>query len=245
MNEILNIAICEDTLEEEKKLISILKASKIENNTEVFHSGEELIENFQVDKFDLLLLDIYMTGITGVDAATKIRKIDEDIPIAFITTSKDFALESYRLNALKYIEKPFKKKDVEDILKLAIMKKVNVPSLVITKNKQIEKIPFSKISYLEQQNHHLNLVLKDGEVLTFYDKLADYLPQLEGQDFFLSHKSFAVNLTAVRFLNSELRCFVMDNGRSVPIRRETMSKAKKALEDYLFSKIREDMNEEE
>ena len=234
----LNIAICEDTHSEEEKLLALLHKSSIPTSCTVFTSGEALLEAYRPQAFDLLLMDIYMGGITGVETITKIREIDGEVPVAFITTSTDHTLESYRLSALKYIEKPFKQKDIEDILKLAMLKKSNAPSLMIQRNGNMEKIPFCQILYLEQQTHQLNVYLKNGETALFYEKLSALLPQLAGQDFFHSHKSFAANLSFVRYIDTELKCFVMQNGKNIPIRRESMGKAKKALESFLFHKTR-------
>ncbi|MEG0895245.1 MAG: LytTR family DNA-binding domain-containing protein, partial [Oscillospiraceae bacterium] len=128
--------------------------------------------------------------------------------------------------------------DVEEILKLAQLKKSNVPALMIKRNGKAEKIPFSQIFYLEQQTHQLNIYLKNGDTVHIYEKLSALLPQLAEQDFFSPHKSFSVNLSFVRFIDMELKCFVMQNNKNVPIRRESMAKAKKALENFLFHKTR-------
>ena len=236
--EPLKIAICEDTHSEEEKLLAILNKSDIPTSSTVFTSGEALLKAYEPQAFDLLLMDIYMGGITGVETVSKIREIDEDIPVAFITTSTDHTLESYRLSALKYIEKPFKQKDVEEILTLAQLKKSNVPALIIKRNGIAEKIPFSQILYLEQQTHQVNVYLKNKDTVKIYEKLSVLLPQLEEQNFFSPHKSFSVNISFVRFIDMELKCFVMQNNKNVPIRRESMAKAKKALENFLFNKTR-------
>ena len=238
MYEPLKIAICEDTKSEEEQLLSILNQITIPTECTIFQCGENLLKTYRPQKFDLLLMDIYMDGMTGVEAISKIREIDEAIPVAFITTSTDHALESYRLSALKYIEKPFQIKDIEDILQLAKMKKENAPCLTIHKNGKLEKIRFSHILYLEQQRHQLNIYLQNGETVQIYEKLSALLPQLEEQHFFSSHKSFSVNLSYIQFIDKELRCFMMQNGKNVPIRRETLGKAQKALENYLFNQTR-------
>ena len=75
-------------------------------------------------------------------------------------------------------------------------------------------------------------------MIEVYEKLQNLLPQLEEQPFFHPHKSFTVNLICVEYIDNELRCFHMQNGKNVPIRRETLGKAKKALETYLFDRTR-------
>ena len=239
MEDPLKIAICEDTKEDEQKLLEILKTCSIPSNCVVFRSGEELLQNYKPETFDLLLSDIYMNGMSGIDAVKKIREIDEDIPVAFITTSTEHTLESYRLSALKYIEKPFSQKEIEDILKLAEMNRMNAPSLTVGKNGKFERIPFSHILYIEQQTHRLFIYLKNGSFEDVYEKLSNILPQLEEAEFFQPHKSFSVNLNFVKSINTELKCFVMQDDKNVPICREKMGKAKKELESFLFRKTRE------
>ena len=238
MKEALRIAICEDTKKDEDLLLQLLEKNCIPTVCTVFHSGEELVEAYCPQDYDLILTDIYMNGITGIDAVTKIREIDEDVPVAFVTTSTDFALESYRLSALKYIEKPYTEKDIDIILRLAQLEKDNVPSLTIHKNRQEEKIPFSQILYLEQHTHLLTIYLKNGSSVEIYEKLSTFIPELTEQGFVSPHKSFSVNLSFVDYIDTEFKCFVMQNGKNIPIRRESMGKAKKALEDFLFSRTR-------
>lgn len=245
MEKPLRVAVCEDTECEEKKLLSVLSKAEIPTECAVFRSGEELVEGYKPNTFDLLLVDIYMGGMTGVDAVAKIRELDASVPVAFVTTSTDHALASYRLAALRYIEKPYGQKDIDDILRLAKMERDNAPGLVVRRNGREEKIRFSEIVYLEQQTHLVNIYLRDGRdgsdgcpSAQVYAKLSDLFPQFEGQPFFSPHKSFLANLACVRYIDAELKCFAMCNGKNVPIRRETMGKAKKALGDFLFGKTR-------
>ena len=238
MDEILRIAICEDTPAEEEHLLELLNASETPNQYEVFHSAEDLLAGYKPHRYDLLLMDIYMGGMTGVDAVTKIREVDREVSVAFVPTSKDFALESYRLSALKYIEKPYRREEVEETLQLALMKKINAPALHIFRNGKEERLSFDEVVFLEAQIRQLSIYLVGGEVLQVYEKLSHLTPQLERHHFFSPHSSFCVNLAHVRYIDSELRCFLMDNGKNVPIRRESMGRAKRALEAFLFQETR-------
>lgn len=84
----------------------------------------------------------------------------------------------------------------------------------------------------------VNIHLKDGTVKTVYEKLSSIAKRLEGQPFFQTHKSFLVHLAFVGHIDTDLRCFVMTDGKNVPIRRELMGKAKRAWEDNLFARTR-------
>lgn len=238
--EPLNLAICDDLPEERKALLALLEQAPIATNCTQFGSSEELLEAFRPGKFDLLLMDIYMDGMTGVEAVQKIREMDESIPIAFTTTSTEHTLESYRLSVLKYLEKPVRQKDINDLLHLVKLQRDRAPQLAIRQNGAAQRLLLSELFYLEQKAHHVFLYRRDGGTLQLYGKLSDLLPQLEGQPFFCPHKSYCVNLAFVRGINEEYQCYKMSDGKNVPISRTNRAKAKRAWEDYLFARTRGD-----
>lgn len=242
--EPLRIAVCEDSTEEQKKLLSILEQSEIPTETATFANGEDFLKDYRQGKYDLLLMDIYMGGITGIEVVTEIRKTDETLIVAFITTSTDHTLAGYRLNVVKYIEKPVKEKSVLELLTFAQLKKENTPRLHLKKDGKDLSQPFERILYVEQREHTLYLYLTGGDVLQVNGKLNNIEPQFAGQEglppqpFFRCHKSYLVNLSHVAELDKWLMVFIMSEGGAVHIRRESMGKAKKAYEAYLFAAAR-------
>lgn len=125
--EPLRLAICDDLPEEREALLALLEQAPIATVCAQFASSEELLEAFRPGGFELLLMDIYMDGMTGVEAVRKIREMDETIPIAFTTTSTEHTLESYRLSVLKYLEKPVRQKDINDLLHLVKLQRGQRP----------------------------------------------------------------------------------------------------------------------
>ena len=238
--EPIRVAICDDLPGERDTLLDLLDRSPVETKSTLFGSGEEVLEAFRPGKFDLLLMDIYMDGMTGVEAVQKIREMDKAIPIAFTTTSTEHTLESYRLSVLKYLEKPVRQKDIDDLLRLVKLQKDSAPRLAIQQNGKTQKLPLSELMVLEQQGHHVVLSLKGGSTIQLYGKLSDLLPQLEGQPFFCTHKSYCVNLAFVRRINEEYQCYKMSDGKNVPISRANRAGARRAWEDYLFARTRGD-----
>ena len=236
--EPIRVAICDDLPCERDTLLDLLDRSPVETKSTQFGSGEELLEAFSPNTFDLLLMDIYMDGMTGVEAVQKIREMDKAIPIAFTTTSTDHTLESYRLSVLKYLEKPVQQKEIDDLLRLVKLQKDSAPRLAIQQNGKTQKLPLSELMVLEQQGHHVLLSLKGGSTIQLYGKLSDLLPQLEGQPFFCPHKSYCVSVAFVRGINEEYQCYDMADGKKVPISRPNRAKAKRAWEDYLFARTR-------
>ena len=141
--EPIRVAICDDLPGERDTLLDLLDRSPVETKSTLFGSGEEVLEAFRPGKFDLLLMDIYMDGMTGVEAVQKIREMDKAIPIAFTTTSTDHTLESYRLSVLKYLEKPVRQKDINDLLRLVKLQRDSAPRLAIRQNGKTQKLPLS------------------------------------------------------------------------------------------------------
>lgn len=241
--ESLRIAVCEDNPEEQKRLLAMIEAVGISASCTVFDSGEAFLQAYIAGKYDLIFMDIYMAEMTGIETVTVIRQIDEHVPIAFVTTSTDHTLESYRLEALKYIEKPVKEKAVRELLKLAQMKKEIFPHLNLKVGGKEISVSFERILYVEQKAHTLYLFLTGGEVLLANEKLDNVEKLFAEQPFFRCHKSYLVNLSCVKALDTELMVFAMKEGKNVHIRRESMGKAKKVFQTYLFGQARRMGNE--
>lgn len=70
-----------------------------------FPSGEFFLQTWQPGTFELIILDIFMDRLTGMDVAREIRKSDREVRLVFSTTSNEFASESYEVNACYYIRK--------------------------------------------------------------------------------------------------------------------------------------------
>ncbi|HBF5972103.1 TPA: response regulator, partial [Clostridioides difficile] len=107
----IKIAICEDEKEQQellKRYINqIFDALSVKCRLEVFNSGEELLEGYSKDT-DVLLLDIQMGQINGIDTARKVRVLDDKVEIIFITALIEYALEGYEVRAYRYLIKPVK-----------------------------------------------------------------------------------------------------------------------------------------
>ena len=99
----MNIAIIDDisTDAEALKNIAVSYFEKKQIRAEICHffSAEEFFEDYQPGKFQILFLDIYMDGMTGMEAARRIRRQSDNCILVFVTTSSDFAVESYDVGA--------------------------------------------------------------------------------------------------------------------------------------------------
>ena len=230
--EELKIAICEDDQVEQVRLVSILNQSNISTTYTIFNSGEALLRSYRVDDYDLILMDIYMVGITGVEAVKKIRCLDKNIFIAFITSSKEHALESYDLHVYEYFLKPINAEKFLKFLDFVQSQKYNVPKLDIKINGKDVCLPFRDIIYIEQEAHIVCVYLQNGEVFRAKHSLDNLMEQFDNTVFFRCHASFIVNLKWVKKINHTRMVFEMKNGNFAYIRRNDVGKAQKAFHGY-------------
>lgn len=238
MDTPLKIAICEDTPADTDLLLSHLREIGIVTEIEAFSSGEALLSAFLPGKYDLIFLDIYMVGIKGVDVAAQIRKSDRTVTLVFITTSKEHALESYRLKAASYLEKPVKLEDVREVLELVLVKRDSAAYITLLIEGENRKIPLEGILFFENQNHAVMIHTQSGVFRTSQTVKLNYIESMLPDSFFRCHHSFIVNLQAIGSVDKELKVFTMQDGSRVHIRYQSLNKAVQAYESCLFQSVR-------
>ena len=177
-----------------------------------------------------------MEDITGVDTARAIRKIDEDVKLIFITTSNEFASESYEVKAEDYLIKPFNKERLEKTLeRLVIKKKKEDKILKFSENKVVH---VDSIAYTTFSGHYVTIYLKDETSIQVrctqknFEKQIEHFPQLIS-----SFKGITVNLAQVDNIESDR--FKMKNGSFVPISRRKYAEIKKAYTRFLIEALKE------
>lgn len=235
----MHIAVCDDNFDELSRIASLLedycRTREGSITYESFHSAMELLETIKVRPFDLLLLDILMPGITGIEAARELRRSDSNIPIIFLTSSREYAVESYRVSAEDYIMKPAQKDEIFPILDRQLVRLTQEDAyLTLKTGNGIVKLPFSQIVYVEVINRSVQFILTDGEIRKAYGYLTDYETDLlSDHHFYKPHRSYVVNLSHVTELNK--KGFTTKDGKTVPVARDTFPKAKAAYMKYLLS----------
>ena len=130
----------------------------------VFYDGAEILENY-APKYDLILLDIEMPKMNGMDAAEKIREVDEDVVLMFITNMAQYAIRGYSVGALDFVMKPITYYTFSMKIKRALkrVQKKELPSILITLPDGVKKLEVRQIYYLEVQNRMLHYYTDEGE----------------------------------------------------------------------------------
>ena len=182
-----------------------------------FPSAEAFLFAYSEDKdFDILLLDIEMGTINGVELAKTVRKENDAMQMIFITGFPDFIAEGYEVSAVHYLMKPVDRDKLFSALDRAAANLEKAERrLRVTFERRTDYVPFSKILYLEAQKQYVRIVT-EGEEYRMKASLAETAAQLD-EYFFPCQRSFIVNLRHVaRILPDRV---VLKNGAEVPISR--------------------------
>jgi len=116
----MNIAVVDDLAVGRETLVNYLNEYFSERNMNVtisdFSDAESFVTQFENNKYNMIFFDIYMPGMSGIEAASTVRKTDSSVEIIFLSTSNNFACESYSVNAFCYLVKPITKDAVESLM---------------------------------------------------------------------------------------------------------------------------------
>lgn len=230
MNE-LRVAIVEDNATSAKMLSYHIEHWREPAVVEKFSSAEEFFDNFWAYKYGLIFMDIYMDGMSGVEAVERIRKYDNVTPIAFTTTSPDFTMDGYRLGVMRYLEKPVEKEAVYSMLEMALVFRTNPTGPSLSFQKGMVNLLVAGMLFLEQVGGEMLVHMADGREVTVKGKLDEFEEILVKQGFFRSHKGFLVNMHYVTGIDRELLVYNMRDGSMAGIRRESLKAAREAWEE--------------
>ena len=228
----INIAICEDEKEIAcglyKKLKNYFQQEKEEVSIFVFLGGEELLK--QKQQFDIVLMDIKMNHLDGIQTAQRLKEQNDHCYIVFITAFKEYVFEAFDVEAYHYLLKPVEEKKLFSILnkiKLKLQQNLN-QMLLVKKNYSYYKIDFKDIFYFEVIDRKIYIHTVNG-VFDYYEKM-DILQKQLNYDFFRCHRSYIVHLSFVK--GYENHYALMDNGEKIPVSKSFQADFSKRLIYY-------------
>lgn len=237
---VIRIAICDDSptfLQQTKSMIDQWNISAIQNiTTELFEDGDALLSAHARMPFDIVLLDIVMPLLNGLDTARELRQKDKNVKIIFLTSSAEFALESYTVKASNYLLKPLDSNRFFACLDDVVAEVHDNTKCIIVKGLDAtHRIPISDINYIESQLKHIIFFLTDHRTITSLDPFYVYEDLLTLDDgFFKCHRSYIVNIHHIdNYSHAEI---VMRSGQHIPISRSFQKSFEPAYFRVIFGK---------
>lgn len=236
----LNVAICDDeipALQEYGDLVAEFMAQKgMEFRVHKYPSGERLLDSRQ--DFDILLLDIRMAGMNGMETARRFRERQQNCRLVFITALREYVFEAFQVEASDYLVKPVRREALFAVLE-RIAQKLQTGTdrcLLLRKGPEIYRIPYAEIRYAEARNHTVVLYTAHGE-----EAWGEKIERLETElnrdgDFFRCHRSYVVHLRYVR--SCEETVVRLTNGEMLPLAKRRRQEFIQALLRFQRKELR-------
>ena len=237
----IKIAFCDDDMEVLHQMNELLDRYRVEWNEDItyaaFQSPFELLTEIEKGiRPDILFLDVVMPGQNGMDVAKEIRQYDTNMKIVFLTSSPEFAVESYSVGAYFYQLKPIWEESFFRLMDavLAECEKKKKNSLILRSKDGITRIDLQQLEYCEVLGRKLLFHLENGAVLESAGSLDDLAGQLmQYSNFFRPHRSFLVNMEYIQNISS--RSIKMVNDAEIPIPHGKCSEIKNTYMEYAFN----------
>ena len=204
-----------------------------------FDSGESFLAAEKKQRFTAAFLDIYMDGMSGMEAAKELRKTDTNCLLIFTTTSADHALEGFQVRALHYLVKPFSESELSALLDEMLAKLPRPePFLAVKVGGSDVRLFYRDMICAEHFAHMINIHTTAGKTLATRQSFKVFTePLRKDARFFVCGRGVIVNLEhAADFQDA---AFCMTDGSRVYVSQELRKSARQAFMEFLLQKGRE------
>ena len=228
----IRIAIADDDAAFLAKIEKYIQKYQKENGEDIqltaFSDAKELIEYSPV--YDIVILDIEMPGMNGMEAAEKIRQADEDVVLMFITNMIQYAIRGYSVGALDFVMKPVNYYTFSLKLTRAIGRIQKIEKEILLKQQDsVKKVPVEEIYYVEIQNRMLYYHTSEGEYVV-RGTIKNALDMLSPYHFVKCNHWYIVNLKYVTEVRDST---VIVAGKELEISQRKKNAFLNALMDYV------------
>lgn len=236
------IYICDDQQEETTALQTCLTqaAAELPANCKInaYSSGEALMNAVEKGaRPSLVILDVYMEGMSGIETGRRLRALLPDLPLAFLTSSREFAVDAFELNALHYIVKPVTVETARALLaRLPVLPGKSDRMLELPVQGETVQFSLTEISKIVSKRR--------GVEIHFLGRSAAWLPcqfqEVEARlseepDFLLLSRGCIVNLNNVQGIDVDI-CF-LKTGEQLPVSRRERLNVQNRYSDFLFRRL--------
>lgn len=235
----LRVAICDDSKADLQILQNYLTELSATLTLEVttFNNGIDLVRDYKLkSQYDLVILDMMMQPVNGMEAAWKIREIDEEVNLVIVTATIEYAIEGYKVNASRYIVKPIDKKEFFNTIKniAAHMEKKKEAAFSFPSKNGLTKLLLEDIYYFESDIRTIRVVCKT-ETYLFTGKISTIEEQISSKGFMRIHKSFIANLKHIQNIFKD--SVTLDNQDVIPLSKHRHKQVQQRLLDYMEEEL--------
>ena len=235
----MKILLCEDNPADLEKAREQIEAAAEtypeESMLEICQTAEACRAYLKSEVPDLVFMDIFMAETSGVDLAREIRSLSTDAKIVFLTSSNEFAAESYEVGAMDYILKPPTQSQVKKVFENYMKTQKSQRRYILVKRGRDEvRIEEAGILYVRTIGNETSIHTKTGVIRAYYP-LREIEKQLDVSRFLKVRKGLITSMDYIESIEGDY-C-VLKNGEEYAISRKNKSENRKKFYDYQFSQI--------
>ena len=238
----IHIAICDDSKQERHILAALFKRYQELHATplqiHIFQNGFSLLDAIdQGKRFDITILDILMPGENGIEIARNIRASGTDTEIIFLTSSPEYAVDSYEVKAQNYLLKPVTEEkffaSIDSIL-AELDEKDTASFISYTTEKQYSRIRVSSLVYGEVTHRTITLHLADQTMISAVMTFTEFQDILKAYpDFIYPHRSYAVNMNYIQYVTKS--DIILTDGQKIPLSRNNYTKISEQFLNFAYT----------
>lgn len=230
----IRIAIVEDEADVREQLAGYVERYSRQYGTvfqvQTFADGDELLEDYR-PVYDIIFLDVQMRRLDGMSTAERLRQLDADVILIFITNMAQFAIQGYAVDAMDYVLKPVPYFAFSQELQKAVrrLEKRAKTYLTVPVEGGLRRVGVHSIYYLESEAHKVHIYTENGDFITS-GALKEFEKKLEGQNFARCNSGYLVNLAQVTGVQQSV---AQVGPYSLQISRPKKKLFMEALTDYI------------
>ncbi len=238
----IHIAICDDSKQERQILAALFKRYQELHATplqiHIFQNGFSLLDAIdQGKRFDITILDILMPGENGIEIARNIRASGTDTEIIFLTSSPEYAVDSYEVKAQNYLLKPVTEEKFFasiDFILAELDEKDTASFIIYTTEKQYSRIRVSSLVYGEVTHRTITLHLADQTMISAVMTFTEFQDILKAYpDFIYPHRSYAVNMNYIQYVTKS--DIILTDGQKIPLSRNNYTKISEQFLNFAYT----------
>lgn len=243
----MKILICDDESIFASRLRQTISSIVVdmEGNVEiiVYRSPNKLLE--ESIKFDLLFLDIEMSELDGISVAKILREKNEEGKIVFVTSHQELVREGYKVQAFRYLYKPYEEREIREIL--MVMKEeledIKGITMEVGEKRKCTKEFFLYKDIIALESIGNGVVIYTGKAYEIvYEKFYQIVGQLD-QRFIKVHRNYCVNMEKIQYIDYDSKIIIMNNGQKFSVSKRCKGNLRQKYHTHLKSSQRGSLHE--
>lgn len=236
----MRIGICDDQPVFCEKLKVQLEQyyRSLDVTVDCFFNGDQMIQAVKKEPYVYfcIFLDIEMPGKNGLEVADSLHRINENIPVIFLTSHTEYAMKGYEVQAFRFLEKPAAEEDLQKTLEAVRRSAERDRKLQIRQDGKERFLPVAEILYLKSENVYLEIQTTGENAYLIRKKLGEQMKELPETGFFRIHRSYIVNLGKVHGFDG--KNVTLSDGTILPVSRGKRTAFLEAVSRYMEEQTR-------